>query len=147
MAIMRYSLFKITNRLFAIDIDAVKEVVNLPRITAVPNVELPFAGVFNLRGIIVPLLDFRSILGAEKDSRFSMGTALIVEYQQNVLGLAVEKVLDFITVDKAKIKSSSSPIPAQLNSLLQGVYDYDAIEQVYLIDVKTIFGIIEKMSR
>jgi purine-binding chemotaxis protein CheW len=144
---MRYSLFKIANKLFAIDIELVKEVINLPKITSVPNVEQPFAGVFNLRGIIVPLVDFRPLLGMEHHSRFSMGTAIIIEYQKNLLGLAVEKVLDFISVEEAKIKASAAPIPAQLIPLLRGAYNYDALEQVYLIDVKMMFDFMEKMYR
>ncbi len=144
---MRYSLFKIANKLFAIDIDVVKEVVNLPKITAVPNVEQPFAGVFNLRGIIVPLIDFRSLWGVEHNSRFSMGTAIIVEYQKNLLGLAVEKVLDFITVEEAKIKTSAGPVPEQLTPLLRGAYNYDELEQVYLIDVNKMFTLMEKINR
>lgn len=144
---MRYSLFKIANKLFAIDIDVVKEVVNLPKITAVPNVERSFAGVFNLRGIIVPLIDFRSLWGVEHNSRFSMGTAIIVEYQKNLLGLAVEKVLDFITVEEAKIKTSAGPVPEQLTPLLRGAYNYDELEQVYLIDVNKMFTLMEKINR
>jgi chemotaxis signal transduction protein len=143
----RYSLFKIANKLFAVDIDAVKEVINLPKITSVPNVELPFAGVFNLRGIIVPLIDFRPILGVEHNSRFSMGTALIIDYHKNLIGLAVEKVLDFITVEENKIQSSVGPIPVQLTPLLQGAYNYDALEQVYLIDVKHMFNFIETINQ
>jgi len=143
----RYSLFKIANKLFAIDISTVKEVINLPKITSVPNVDLPFAGVFNLRGIIVPLIDFRSLLGAEYHSRFSMGTALIIDYRKNLLGLAVEKVLDFITVEESKIQSSTGPIPTQLSPLLQGAYNYDALEQVYLIDVKRMYAFMEKINR
>ena len=144
---MRYSLFKIANKLFAIDIDVVKEVVNLPKITSVPNVEQPFAGVFNLRGIIVPLIDFRSLWGIEHNSRFSMGTAIIVEYKKNLLGLAVEKVLDFITVEEAKIKTSAGPVPEQLKPLLRGAYNYDELEQVYLIDVNKMFTFMEKINR
>jgi len=144
---IRYSLFKIANKLFAIDIDVVKEVVNLPRITSVPNVEQPFAGVFNLRGIIVPLIDFRPLWGFEHSNRFSMGTAIIVEYQKNLLGLAVEKVLDFITVEEDKIKASSGPVPEQLTALLRGAYNYDALEQVYLIDVKKMYDFMEKINR
>jgi len=144
---MRYSLFKIANKLFAIDIDVVKEVVNLPKITSVPNVEQPFAGVFNLRGIIVPLIDFRSLWGIEHNSRFSMGTAIIVEYKKNLLGLAVEKVLDFITVEEAKIKTSAGPVPEQLTPLLRGAYNYDELEQVYLIDVNKMFTFMEKINR
>jgi chemotaxis signal transduction protein len=76
-----------------------------------------------------------------------MGTAIIVEHQKILLGLAVEKVLDFITVEEAKIKASAGPVPEQLTPLLRGAYNYDELEQVYLIDIKKMFTFMEKINR
>lgn len=143
---IRYSVFKIANKHFAVEISLVKEVFNLSRITVLPNVGALLAGVFNMRGIIVPLLDFRSALGIEKANTLTAGTAIIVDYQKNLLGLAVEKVLDFITVDESKIKSAAGQIPVQMNSFLQGVYDINTLGQVFMIDAQKMFRLSESID-
>jgi purine-binding chemotaxis protein CheW len=61
----RFSVFNISDRLFGIEINHVKEVLKSPKITRLPNVKPQLLGVFNLRGTILPLMDLRYILGLE----------------------------------------------------------------------------------
>jgi purine-binding chemotaxis protein CheW len=49
----------------AIPLEAVQEVVSMPRVTAVPQVPPHVRGVINLRGSVVPLIDLRVILGVK----------------------------------------------------------------------------------
>ena len=48
---------------FAIDIDVVRRVARLPHLTPVPGAPRHFAGVANLRGNLVPIVDLALLLG------------------------------------------------------------------------------------
>lgn len=139
----RYSIFSIANQNFAIDIDLVKEVFHLPRITSLPTTDSFLKGVFNLRGVIVPLLEIGSLLGIERPDTSGPVTALIIDYRKNLLGLAVEKVSDFITIDEAKIKATSSQSPVQVHSVLRGVHENNTLGQIFLIDAQKLFQLSE----
>jgi purine-binding chemotaxis protein CheW len=100
----RYSVFNISDRLFGIEISYVKEVLKNPIITKLPNIKPQVVGVFNLRGTILPLIDLRMILGLEVNEKKDSDMVLLFENDSTVLGVLVEKVLDFVNIEDIKIQ-------------------------------------------
>ena len=60
---MRALLLPVGADWYAVDLQAVREVIILPAVTAVPTAPSPVLGLFNLRGEIVPLFDTAALLG------------------------------------------------------------------------------------
>lgn len=57
--------FKVGRQLYALPLGAVLQVVRLPALTVVPGAPSSMCGLLNLRGVFVPVLDARSMLGEE----------------------------------------------------------------------------------
>jgi purine-binding chemotaxis protein CheW len=55
--------FKVGRQLYALPLSAVLQVVRLPALTMVPGAPAGMCGLLNLRGVFVPVLDARSLLG------------------------------------------------------------------------------------
>ena len=55
--------FRIGNETFGVRIGAVREIVRVPEITAVPSAPETMEGVINLRGKIIPGMDLRKRFG------------------------------------------------------------------------------------
>jgi purine-binding chemotaxis protein CheW len=80
---MRAVLLPVGGEWFALDVETVREVVAGPQATPLPDLPAGFAGVFNLRGEIVPLFDPAVLLGLEPEG--ATPYAVVVE---TPLGLA-----------------------------------------------------------
>ena len=61
----KYSILGIEDQYFGVDIVYIREVIPSPKITKMPNVNPAIIGVFNLRGQIYSIIDYRNILGME----------------------------------------------------------------------------------
>lgn len=79
---------------FCLDIPHVKEIVAKPQAAAVPGQAKCVLGVINLRGVIMPLVDLRGLLGMAPGGAAGQGKAVIVQRGAHQLGLAVDDVLD-----------------------------------------------------
>ena len=62
-ATVRVCLVTLCGELFAIDLGSVREVFELESVTPVPKMPPVFTGVTNVRGMIIPLVDLRPLLG------------------------------------------------------------------------------------
>src|SRR5712692_812238 len=61
----RVCLITLSGSLFAIDLRSVREVFPVDSVTPVPGMPTVLAGVTNLRGVVVSLVDVRPLLGLQ----------------------------------------------------------------------------------
>jgi purine-binding chemotaxis protein CheW len=77
---------------FAIELASVAEVGRTPDITRVPGLPLWLAGVANWRGRILPVLDLRTLLGAEPATIAGKGRLVVLTGGAIVVGMVVDAV-------------------------------------------------------
>lgn len=97
-------VFKVGGGEFAIDILLTKEVVTMREITPVPETEAYVEGVMNLRGNLIPVLDFRKRLlagypGSQDDRRI-----LITHFDDRLIGLIVDRASEVVRVEEGAIE-------------------------------------------
>lgn len=87
---------RIAGEAFGAELDVVREIISLGRLTAVPFTDPCVLGVINLRGNIVPVLDAALSLGRPETTNQPRRSILIVETQDQgesaEVGLAVDSV-------------------------------------------------------
>jgi purine-binding chemotaxis protein CheW len=88
--------FVLRNSLFAFDASRVQEVIRLGAVTCVRHAPEDVAGVINLRGRIVTLLDLGHMLGFGKAETSRDSRIFIVEDRGEFLGLLVDQAGDVI---------------------------------------------------
>jgi len=95
--------FFIKEELFAFDTDAVRNILELGTITNVPNTKDYFAGVINLHGNIIPVVDLRKIMGFENPEN-NKDTVVIVlssdEQAGSYIGMIVDGVKEVFTLNE-----------------------------------------------
>jgi chemotaxis signal transduction protein len=94
MSVTGYVMFRLGARTFATSLDDVREIVRLAGLERLPGVQAPLAGVIELRGNPLPVLDVRGP-GAPDDS----GDVLVLEVSGDAVGVAVDQVLAVLGVD------------------------------------------------
>jgi len=93
----RFCLFKLGEESFAVELNQVREVFMLDSITPVPDMPPVLAGVANVHGTIVPLADFRPILGVPRSS--APRYAVIVRCGAQQIGIVVDEVPEIGTIE------------------------------------------------
>ncbi len=136
----RYSIFEISGHRFAIEIERVREVLQLTTYSPVPNVNDHILGVFNLRGQIFTLLDFRPSLQLGKKENAKETDVLVLEYEDEPFGLSVDQALDVVSLDPTEIEVPTEDILTKFNHLINGVVNNDQYGVLYILDLERIMA-------
>jgi purine-binding chemotaxis protein CheW len=100
-------VFKVGAEEFAVDIMLTKEVVLMREITPVPESEFYVEGVMNLRGSLVPVLDFRKRLRATATNVSADQRIIIANLDGTTAGLIVDGASEVLRVGDDLIE----PVP------------------------------------
>ena len=106
----KYLIFQLDRALYGINIASVIEIIEYKQPTKVPNLPTFVHGLLNLRGKVLPIIDFNLYLG-NKDTVISKKTcAVIINYVSNnqpaIVGVLVDNVLDVIDVEPKMLEKT-----------------------------------------
>ena len=130
--------FRLGRREYATSLDAVREVVRLEGLVDLPGMARPLAGVLDLRGSALPVLDLRPDL-----SSGARGDVLVLERaaapgvpgaaDSGVVGVAVDQVRAVVAADALEPAGTADAgvLPAYVLSVLRGS---DGV--VFLVDLE-----------
>jgi purine-binding chemotaxis protein CheW len=90
--------FRIGNETFGVRIGAVREIVRVPEITAVPSAPEMIEGVINLRGKIIPVMDLRKRFGQSDIQPDKKNRILVVELEGKLVGLIVNAASEVLKI-------------------------------------------------
>jgi purine-binding chemotaxis protein CheW len=82
----------ISNQWYAIKIYDIHEIIKMQAITEIPNSGAHVKGVINLRGKIVPIISLRARFGLEEEPYTKSTRIIVVNYQEEVVGIVVDRV-------------------------------------------------------
>lgn len=117
----RYLTFYILDDVYGIEIKYVTEIIGVLPITSVPEVAEYIKGIINLRGKIIPVIDMRLKFkkpAAEYDDRTCI---IIVETEDLILGLIVDRVADVISLSDEEIAPPPSHKSGIKNRYIRGI--------------------------
>jgi len=100
--------FRIGNETYGVRISAVREIVRVPEITAVPSAPDIIEGVINLRGKIIPVMDLRKRFGQEHTVADKKNRILVVEINNKLIGLIVNAASEVLKIPPADIEPPGS---------------------------------------
>lgn len=120
----RYLNFWLDNEEYAIELSEIKEVIIYMEVTEVPNITPYIRGVISLRGVIIPVLDFKKCLGLSGIQHMQKPRIVIISHKKYIAGLPVDSVKGVINVSSDMV----NPIPRFMEreriEFLKGVIEY-----------------------
>lgn len=142
----KYMCFRLHSQELAVPIAAVKETLTVPPITPVFLTPPCFAGIINLRGDIVAVLDLASLLGLPQLA-IANHTRIVVckaptagQRDDLIAGLLVDELTTLCTLERDQIAPPPPTLPARGAALLTGVVDSEAKTALQVLDVAQIFA-------
>lgn len=91
----RFMEFRVGEQLYAIHLLSVREVIQKPEVTQVPNGPADFEGMMNLRGQILGVFNLRKKLNAKPKANSGDGQAVVVVVEEG--GVRVGVTVDEVT--------------------------------------------------
>jgi purine-binding chemotaxis protein CheW len=108
--------FVLGEREYATPLAVIREVVRLEGLTDLPGMTPPLAGVLDLRGTALPVLDLRSNRG--KDAR---GDVLVMEGAESPVGVAVDRVSAVVEEQElGQGGAAGDELPSYVQQVLRG---------------------------
>lgn len=102
----KYLIFRSSGILYAMSTEFLNEIFTSVSITPVPMVPEYISGVINLRGAVVPIIDFRMLLGRFPGEE---SNAIILNIHETIIGILVDSVDQMVDISRANIL----PVPSQ----------------------------------
>lgn len=99
----QYVVFQIENRGFAIEIDKVKTIEKVTKITRVPGAKDFVIGVINLRGEVIPVFDTRKRIGLGERCFDNESRIIILNIEDMEIGITADIATEVIHVDRDSI--------------------------------------------
>jgi purine-binding chemotaxis protein CheW len=95
-------LFRLADGIHAIDLPDIREIIPLRRATRLPGAPSWVAGLVNVRGTVVTVLDLSQRLGGPPVG--ADASVVLVEHAGKLVGVAVDEVLEVWRADPAAIE-------------------------------------------
>jgi purine-binding chemotaxis protein CheW len=132
----QFVVFRLGGEEYGVPIDSVQEIVRVPdRLTRVPHAPDYVEGVINLRGNVLPVLDFRRLLGLEPVARSERQRVMVFVMAGLTTGFIVDAVSEVLKLSPTLIEPAPYLSAAQ-HALLGRVANLsDARRMIQLINV------------
>jgi purine-binding chemotaxis protein CheW len=127
----------IGGQLFGLPILRVQDVFQPDRLTRVPLAPPEIAGVLNLRGRIVTLVDMRTCLGLEPRNEGKPAMAIGVELDGESYGLLIDSIGEVLKLDEAACESNPVNLDPRLARVSAGIFRLER-QLLVIIDVDRV---------
>jgi purine-binding chemotaxis protein CheW len=106
----QFLTFVLNDEVYGVNILSIKEIIDYGNITRVPMVNSFIAGVINLRGSVVPIIDLALRFSEQPSVRTKRSSIVIIELKHNEqnmeIGITVDEVNEVINIPFNEIETA-----------------------------------------
>ena len=128
-----YLTFKLANNSYGVALKEVREINRMMENSGVPDAPAYVAGIINLRGKVLQVIDLKTRLNMAKSDNTKETCIIVVEGQNLSVGVIVDSVQAVVQLTEDQI--DDSPINADGESFIKGVGKFEN-NLIMLIDMK-----------
>jgi purine-binding chemotaxis protein CheW len=128
----RFLTFNLGEEVFGLEIKYVTEIIGMQPVTKMPEVAAYIKGIINLRGKIIPVIDMRLKFGKEPIEYNDRTCVVVVDTQELVVGLIVDRVSEVLAIDDEDIAPPPDIRTGIKNRYIQGIGKVDSCVKLLL---------------
>jgi purine-binding chemotaxis protein CheW len=129
-----YITFEVGGQLFGIDIMAIREIRAWTPVTKLPRVPHYVAGVVNLRGTVLPVVDLAARLGWQVTEATPRHAIIVTQVGGQARGLIVDSVSDIVTISSEALQAPPSTSSDGIVPFIEGLAAIDEM-MVMILDL------------
>lgn len=135
-------VFQLNNEEYALPVSYVGGIETMMPITRVPGVPKFVKGVFNLRGVVTPIIDLRERFDISNYENTKSTRIIILQINDVEVGLIVDAAYDVVDIPKSKIEPSPDVIGSVQVDYIHGVAKLEE-RLLILLDMERVLNIVE----
>lgn len=135
-----YLIFTLGQEEYGIEILKVQEIRGYERVTRIANTPDFIAGVTNLRGVIVPVVDFRVKFHLDTVAFDENTVVIVLSFSNKIVGIVVDGVSDVLSLSPEQIRPAPDFNGAKLaTDYLLGLGTLDS-RMLILVDIEKLLN-------
>ncbi|KKM47603.1 hypothetical protein LCGC14_1558450 [marine sediment metagenome] len=137
----QYIGFKLSSNEFTIPILKVREIINTPDITPLPQSPHYMKGIVNIRGKIIPVVDLKELIDTKGEAPEvkSGGKVIVIINRNTTFGILVDSITSVINIDEADIEPPEGFMSDSAMDRVEGVAKFDD-RLIILLDTDKLVG-------
>ena len=136
---LRWVTFFLSQEKYGINVMQVQEVLRVSEIAPVPGAPDYVLGIINLRGNVVTVIDTRQRFGLNSKELDDSARIVIVESNDQVVGILVDSVAEVIDLQLSEIESAPNVGTEDSSKFIQGVASQQD-ELLIIIDLNKLLA-------
>lgn len=116
----QYVGFELAGQKYICRIERIQEIVIPERVTTIPEVPVYVAGVSNLRGTIIPVIDLRLLFGLPAKPIDADTRTIVVNVGDRVMGCTVDTVSQVVRIPDERIQPAPETVAAGAPRYVEG---------------------------
>ncbi|AEE22266.1 chemotaxis protein CheW [Paraglaciecola chathamensis] len=137
--VLQWVTYKLGEETYGINVMQVQEVLRHTEIAPVPGAPEYVLGIINLRGNVVTVIDTRSRFGLEPTDLTDNTRIVIIESDEQVVGILVDSVAEVVYLRSSEIDSAPNVGTEESAKFIQGVSNRDG-ELLILVDLNKLLS-------
>jgi purine-binding chemotaxis protein CheW len=138
--VTEYVTAVVGGQLFGLPISRVQDVFAPERLTRVPLSAPEVAGILNLRGRIVTVIDMRTRLGVSRRDDEHAPLAVGIEHRGESYGLLIDDIGEVMKLPDSGLEANPVNLHARLAQVSAGVFRLDA-QLLVVLDVERVLHV------
>jgi purine-binding chemotaxis protein CheW len=122
---MQCVTFELDAETYGINVMQVQEVLREIEVAPVPGAPHYVIGIINLRGNVVSVIDARIRFGLSTIERTDMTRIIVIEVQQQIIGILVDSVAEVVDVKMSEIETAPNVGNDESSRYIDGVVSRD----------------------
>ncbi len=136
-------VFDLSVEAYGVDIGAVREIIRMQDITAVPRTPDFVEGVINLRGKVTPVVDLRKKLGVPVAERSDENRIVVMDIGGQDIGMVVDAVTEVLRIPGDSVETASSVVTSADSDYLMGIVKLDS-KLIILLNLAEVLSMQEQ---
>lgn len=129
----------IESQMFGVPVLQIQDVLGEQDVTKIPLAPPEIEGALNLRGRIVTAINVRKRLGLPSVDRKNKRMSVVVEYENELYSLLIDKVGDVLSIENKFYESNPATLDARWREISQGIYRLDG-QLLVVLDVPKLLN-------
>ena len=125
---------------YGLDIMSVQEIIRMPELTRAPQSPDFVAGILNLRGVVLPVIDLRRRMGKAPRAHDTRTRVVIVSRGELRFGLVVDAVADVLRLAGEDIQQPPGVVRNEDAALVSGVARMSSDRLLLVLDLATVLA-------
>ena len=136
---MQLVSFHLGDEVYGIEITKVREIILMGEITQVPQTPDHVKGLINLRSLVIPVIDLRTLFGLNEGELTSESRIMVIDVRGKTIGIIVDAVSEVLRVPNSQISPPPPTVAGLGREYLTGLVKLEE-ELLILLDIDKIFG-------